>query len=190
MSVDDKKEVVMNSILKGACEYLEKPLRMDTVKFIWRHVIRKLKKGYKEAERSTESTVIGDIQMKQPIVADCVSTQHDGNSTAANSSKSLRRKKPDEDDNEVYDDVTTAKKPRVIWTVELHQKFIKAVNQIGHDSMYSFYFYVNLCDIVMPCLVNGVVLSFQCGCAVKFGNLDMVWCIWMQRLFLRKYWNA
>ena len=31
-------------------------------------------------------------------------------------------------------DPSSTKKARVVWTVDLHQKFVKAVNQIGIDS--------------------------------------------------------
>jgi two-component response regulator (ARR-B family) len=40
----------------------------------------------------------------------------------------------DEDEHE-NEDPTTQKKPRVVWSVELHRKFVAAVNQLGVDSM-------------------------------------------------------
>ncbi|KAL5795671.1 hypothetical protein ACOSQ2_000491 [Xanthoceras sorbifolium] len=123
MSIDDSKNVVMKCIFKGACEYLAKPLRMETVKFIWRHVLPKKQKDFKETEKTTESAVNGESQMKPSL-------QIEGN-TAAN--KILKRRKNDEEGGEAYDDVTTAKKPRVIWTVNLHKNFVRAVNQLGRD---------------------------------------------------------
>ncbi|KAI9182462.1 hypothetical protein LWI28_025647 [Acer negundo] len=136
MSVDDQKEVVMKCILKGACEYLAKPLQMETIKFIWRHVFRRKQKCIKESEKSTESAVNGgdNSQLKQSSAADSISIQNEeNNAAAAADNKILKRRKTDEDDSEIYDDVTTAKKPRIIWTVELHQKFVRAVNQLGRD---------------------------------------------------------
>lgn len=32
------------------------------------------------------------------------------------------------------DEATTAKKQRVVWSVEMHQQFVAAVNQLGIDS--------------------------------------------------------
>jgi two-component response regulator (ARR-B family) len=41
----------------------------------------------------------------------------------------------EEDDNELeIDDPSASKKPRVVWSVELHQQFVSAVNQLGIDS--------------------------------------------------------
>ncbi|KAF5953020.1 hypothetical protein HYC85_010964 [Camellia sinensis] len=36
-------------------------------------------------------------------------------------------------DNKDFVDPSSVKKARVVWTVDLHQKFVKAVNQIGFD---------------------------------------------------------
>lgn len=53
------------------------------------------------------------------------------------------------DDNNDYDEIedsgretedsSTQKKPRLFWSVELHQKFVDAVNQLGLDSKYHYY---------------------------------------------------
>jgi len=32
------------------------------------------------------------------------------------------------------DDSSSAKKPRVVWSVEMHQQFVNAVNSLGIDS--------------------------------------------------------
>jgi hypothetical protein len=32
------------------------------------------------------------------------------------------------------DDAGSSKKPRVVWSVEMHQQFVQAVNQLGIDS--------------------------------------------------------
>ena len=34
------------------------------------------------------------------------------------------------------DEATTAKKQRVVWSVEMHQQFVAAVNQLGIDSKH------------------------------------------------------
>lgn len=39
------------------------------------------------------------------------------------------------DDREFLDS-SSSKKARVVWSVDLHQKFVKAVNQIGFDSKF------------------------------------------------------
>jgi two-component response regulator (ARR-B family) len=52
--------------------------------------------------------------------------------------KKKKEAKEDEDDFELdNDDPSTLKKPRVVWSVELHQKFVSAVNELGIDSKSS-----------------------------------------------------
>lgn len=36
------------------------------------------------------------------------------------------------------DENTSAKKPRVVWSVEMHQQFVNAVNSLGIDSEHIF----------------------------------------------------
>lgn len=35
------------------------------------------------------------------------------------------------------DDAGSSKKPRVVWSVEMHQQFVQAVNQLGIDSEWA-----------------------------------------------------
>lgn len=39
-------------------------------------------------------------------------------------------------DDKEFLDSSSSKKARVVWSVDLHQKFVKAVNQIGFDSKF------------------------------------------------------
>jgi two-component response regulator (ARR-B family) len=47
-------------------------------------------------------------------------------------------KEDDEDTEQENDDPSTLKKPRVVWSVELHQQFVSAVHQLGIDSKHIF----------------------------------------------------
>ena len=64
-----------------------------------------------------------------------------------------KRKDQNEDDDEDQDengndndDPSAQKKPRVVWSVELHRKFVSAVNQLGIDSRFlnSLKFFCNI----------------------------------------------
>ncbi|KAE8706183.1 Two-component response regulator ARR1 [Hibiscus syriacus] len=126
MSADDGKHVVMKGVIHGACDYLIKPVRIEALKNIWQHVIRKRKNGSKDLEQSG-SVEEGDQQQKQSEEADYSSSANEGNW------KSSKRRKDDEDETEDRDDTSTLKKPRVVWSIELHQQFVAAVNQLGID---------------------------------------------------------
>ncbi|PPS16771.1 hypothetical protein GOBAR_AA03776 [Gossypium barbadense] len=52
MSADDGKNVVMKGVTHGACDYLIKPVRIEALKNIWQHVVRKRKNEWKDFEQS------------------------------------------------------------------------------------------------------------------------------------------
>uniref|UniRef100_A0A3Q7GNQ7 Two-component response regulator n=1 Tax=Solanum lycopersicum TaxID=4081 RepID=A0A3Q7GNQ7_SOLLC len=128
MSADDSKDVVMKGVTHGACDYLIKPVRIEALKNIWQHVIRKKKHEWKDRDFDQSTSVEdGDQQQKPPEDVDYSSSANEGNW------KSSKRRKEEEDETEERDDSSTLKKPRVVWSVELHQQFVQAVNQLGID---------------------------------------------------------
>jgi len=130
MSADDGKNVVMKGVTHGACDYLIKPIRIEALKNIWQHVVRKRKNEWKDLEQSGSVEEGGDRQQKQPEDADYSSSANEG------SWKNSKRRKDEEEEAEERDDTSALKKPRVVWSVELHQQFVAAVNQLGIDSKY------------------------------------------------------
>ncbi|XP_073220940.1 two-component response regulator ARR1-like isoform X2 [Cicer arietinum] len=125
MSADDGKNVVMKGVRHGACDYLIKPVRIEALKNIWQHVVRKRKNGRKDVEQSG-GLDDGDRRQKA-----CDDVDY---SSSANEGKSSRKRRDEEDDEaDERDDSSTLKKPRVVWSVELHQQFMAAVNQLGLD---------------------------------------------------------
>ncbi|CAN6551293.1 unnamed protein product [Malus baccata var. baccata] len=126
MSADDGKSVVMKGVTHGACDYLIKPVRIEALKNIWQHVVRKKKNERKDVEQSG-SVEEGDRQQKPSEDADYSSSANEG------SWKNSKRRKDEEEETDERDDSSTLKKPRVVWSVELHQQFVGAVNQLGID---------------------------------------------------------
>ncbi|KAE8717779.1 Two-component response regulator ARR2 [Hibiscus syriacus] len=126
MSADDGKHVVMKGVTHGACDYLIKPVRIEALKNIWQHVVRKRKNEWKDFEQSG-SVEEGDRQPKQSEDADYSSSANEGNWRGS------KKRKDDEEETDERDDTSTLKKPRVVWSVELHQQFVAAVNQLGID---------------------------------------------------------
>lgn len=129
---------MMKGITHGACDYLLKPVRMEELRNIWQHVVRKKRQESKEVEHSTSLDEGGDRQ-KRVGVEDADYTSSATDTTDGNWKLSKRKKesKEEEEDNEQEnDDPSTLKKPRVVWSVELHQQFVSAVNQLGIDSKF------------------------------------------------------
>ncbi|KAH9683701.1 Two-component response regulator ARR2 [Citrus sinensis] len=139
MSADDSKQVVMKGVTHGACDYLIKPVRIEALKNIWQHVVRKRKNEWKDLEQSG-SVEEGDRQPKPSEEADYSSSANEGNW------RTSKRRKDEEEEIEERDDTSTLKKPRVVWSVELHQQFVSAVNQLGIDSkiLWTLSFYLQM----------------------------------------------
>ncbi|KAK1406057.1 hypothetical protein QVD17_42254 [Tagetes erecta] len=130
MSVDGETSRVMRGVQHGACDYLLKPIRMKELRNIWQHVYRK-----KIHEvRDTEDT----LMMRNGVSDDDGYLFCGGDMTPATSTSNKKRKLDSELNNNKYEEkdyAASAKKARVVWTVDLHQKFVKAVNLIGFEKV-------------------------------------------------------
>jgi two-component response regulator (ARR-B family) len=130
LSANGETQTVMKGITHGACDYLLKPVRLEQLKTIWQHVIRRNTKP-----RGSDNDDAGQKAQNG-----------DGENGGANRNKRQSRRDRDEngDDGDDSDDnsnengdSSSQKKPRVVWSVELHRKFVAAVNQLGIDSKRS-----------------------------------------------------
>ncbi|PPS08571.1 hypothetical protein GOBAR_AA12051 [Gossypium barbadense] len=90
LSAHSDTKLVMKGITHGACDYLLKPVRIEELKNIWQHVVRR----------------------KKPDSKDRVNALNQDKASGG---------------------IGEAKKPRVVWSVELHRKFVAAVNHLGLD---------------------------------------------------------
>jgi len=126
MSGDGETDFVMKGIRHGACDYLLKPVRLEELKNIWQHVVRKL-----VTPRDIPKEESGEWDdFTKPLDAD-----HDATS---------RKRNRVEDENQLLDDVNNLKKARVVWSAELHQQFVNAVDYLGVDSkLFLTFFYIN-----------------------------------------------
>lgn len=130
LSANSDPKLVMKGITHGACDYLVKPVRVEELRNIWQHVVRK-KVDPKSRDKSN-SSYDRDQQGSEGGQGPAVT----GN--ADQDGKSSRKRKDDEEEDEENDqddvDPSAQKKPRVVWSIELHRKFVAAVNQLGLES--------------------------------------------------------
>ena len=133
MSVDGETSRVMKGVQHGACDYLLKPIRMKELRNIWQHVFRKKIHEVRDIE------ILEGIESFQ-MTRNGSDLYEDGHFLCGEDLTLIRKRKDIESKHDEKDigDNTSAKKARVVWSVELHQKFVKAVNQIGFDSKYLF----------------------------------------------------
>lgn len=138
LSVNGETKTVMKGITHGACDYLLKPVRIEELRNIWQHVVRR-KFGNRERNNLDFSKECNKPQSADtdhgPYQPTCGSSDQNGRSSRKR--KELHGEDDDEGDDNDYqenDEPSAAKKPRVVWSVELHRKFVAAVNQLGIDS--------------------------------------------------------
>lgn len=123
LSANGDPKLVMKGITHGACYYLLKPVRIEELKTIWQHLIRRKKSDNKD-RNSLDNRDKPDEGPDQKLNKKRKDQNGDEDED------------PDEDEDEhENEDPTTQKKPRVVWSVELHRKFVAAVNILGIDSM-------------------------------------------------------
>ncbi|CAL0327181.1 unnamed protein product [Lupinus luteus] len=131
LSANGDKKMVMKGISHGACDYLLKPVRIEELKNIWQHVMRRKKFDSKDKNKTNNN-------LDKPTSD---SGNGPGSAGRENSDQNgkLNKKRKDQDDDEDEEqendndneDPSAQKKPRVVWSVELHRKFVAAVNQLG-----------------------------------------------------------
>lgn len=135
MSVDGEMSRVMKGVQHGACDYLLKPIRMKELRNIWQHVLRK---KIHEGRDIDSHEVIDGLQMTRSG-----SDRSDDHFFCGEDISSVKKRKEADnkhDGSDFADPGSSSKKARVVWSVDLHQEFVKAVNQIGFDSKYCFNF--------------------------------------------------
>ncbi|XP_011084015.1 two-component response regulator ARR12 [Sesamum indicum] len=127
LSANGDPKLVMKGVTHGACDYLVKPVRIEELRNIWQHVIRRKKFDSRNQNKSAEH-----------VKSHHASREGHGSATMGNadqSGKFNRKRKDEEDESEdngnESEDPATQKKPRVVWSIELHRKFVAAVNQLG-----------------------------------------------------------
>lgn len=128
-------KLVMNGITHGACDYLLKPVRMEELKNIWQHVIRR-KKSTSKNQSQLPNQDKGNGESGQGAHGAITIANPDGklNKRRKDQNEEEEEEEDGEDNENENDDPSTQKKPRVVWSVDLHRKFVTAVNQLGLES--------------------------------------------------------
>ncbi|XP_031480277.1 two-component response regulator ORR24-like isoform X1 [Nymphaea colorata] len=141
MSVNSETSTVMKGITHGACDYLLKPIRIEELRNMWQHVVRKKKVGSKDRRKKDNDDDYSKFSHgTDGAQGHNVVGQAHINCKLAKKRRDRNIEEEDDDDEEENgnenEDQMTQKKPRVVWSVELHQKFVAAVNQLGIDKAF------------------------------------------------------
>lgn len=113
---------MLGSLFKGAMFYLGKPVTLNNVKNLWQFA------SMKGREETAATDGLSSVQ---------------GESSEENkrtqSHRKAKRKVPEameKDEEEDNDDSTVLKKPKLIWTNDLHTRFLQAIRVLGIDSKH------------------------------------------------------
>ncbi|XP_056168809.1 two-component response regulator ARR11 isoform X2 [Syzygium oleosum] len=132
MSVDGETSRVKKGVQHGACDYLLKPIRMKELRNIWQHVFRKRIHEVRDIESLEGLEGLQVTKSGYDWFDDGHFFSGEDMSTPTKKRKDLENK---HDEKDFTDPLSSTKKARVVWSVDLHQKFVKAVNQIGYDKV-------------------------------------------------------
>ncbi|CAL9749029.1 unnamed protein product [Musa acuminata subsp. burmannicoides] len=130
LSANGERQAVMKGITHGACDYLLKPVRMQELRNIWQHVIRRRKSAGVQ-----NNNVNNEEDSQKDQVTDSESSQwvKDHNERPKKRHKDQNEENDSEENMQENETSSSQKKPRVVWSIELHRKFVAAVNQLGID---------------------------------------------------------
>ncbi|XP_056177011.1 two-component response regulator ARR10-like [Syzygium oleosum] len=118
VSASDDQKIIMKAILHGARDFLMKPVRIQELKNIWQHVLRKQLCKQEKSKLVVEKTAAQSTGTKRPVLTDEVADAKDESNCQADNNASVR------------------KRTRVSWSTELHLNFVNAVQQLGINSAY------------------------------------------------------
>lgn len=114
MSSNGETSVVLRGVTHGAVDFLIKPVRIEELRNVWQHVVRRKRDQVKEGREGSDEDadeVTGGVRR----------------------GSGEKKRKGDRRDSNEEDRDGSVKKPRVVWSVEMHQQFVNAVNQLGID---------------------------------------------------------
>ena len=130
-------KLVMKGITHGAVDYLLKPVRIEELKNIWQHVIRRKKLDpCDQNKQSDQEKTCHEFGEGGRVVT---STEMDQNAKTNRKRKDQDEDEEEEgeyDEQESEDPSSTQKRPRVVWSPELHKKFCAAVHKLGLESEF------------------------------------------------------
>ncbi|KAI9191533.1 hypothetical protein LWI28_009699 [Acer negundo] len=115
VTAEDNQSSIMKGIMHGARDFLLKPVRIQEIKNIWQHVVRKR---------------LSTIE-KSSITRDIINSKE---SRPLNKLKEKVIIKNEDEDDEANSRSSCQKKPRLKWSLELHRRFVNAVQQLGDGS--------------------------------------------------------
>ncbi|KAI3925729.1 hypothetical protein MKX01_003288 [Papaver californicum] len=131
--------MVTRALQNGAGYYLYKPVTYSDVEKLWQHIIRSKvdPKGYEKDMEQTGSFCQDSSREKHKSTSRIAVSSSDYNEGNSRVQESRKRKEPSReqpgDGKRSGARPAAQKKRRVIWTAELHNHFLDAIEKLGVD---------------------------------------------------------
>ncbi|CAA0809490.1 Two-component response regulator ARR1 [Striga hermonthica] len=137
MSADDKEGTALKGLENGAAFFIYKPVSPDDVRDLWQFAAmnKKSQVVIEEEEENEEDESNYQTRKKRIRNDDLTISVSDDSAT----SKDSKRKSPRNDGSDEKKGETTSqcansqKRPKIIWTNSLHNRFLEAIRSIGLD---------------------------------------------------------
>ncbi|GER34974.1 two-component response regulator ARR13 [Striga asiatica] len=136
MSADDKEGTALKGLENGAAFFIYKPVSPDDVRDLWQFAAMNKKSQVVIEEENEEDET--NYQTRKRIRNDDVMISV-YESDSATSNKDSKRKSPRNEGSDDKKGETTSqcansqKRPKIIWTNSLHNRFLEAIRSIGLD---------------------------------------------------------
>lgn len=141
VSAEESQNSIMKGIEHGAQDYLIKPVRVQEMRNIWQHVVRKRLQHSVEKSSIINPESIIPAQEIEPINPELLVHSQEIEQivvTGKGEVENSYSESDNEDNNEnKADNLSSQKKPRLKWTNELHCKFMKAVEELGDGMCFN-----------------------------------------------------
>lgn len=143
MSTDDDGITKLGCLFKGALLYLVKPLTVKNVRTLWQFSFIK----------GRERTIL--VEVPNRVREESIDENESENDSKRNEKKKFQKISSREAEEDEIDS-TVVKKPKLIWSEELHNRFLQAIKALGidskclfiiHSSPFSFLFFFSLMTI-------------------------------------------
>ncbi|GKV13033.1 hypothetical protein SLEP1_g24110 [Rubroshorea leprosula] len=131
MSADLDCTAMLGGLFKGAVLYLVKPITMNNLRYLWQFaVVSKrdrlaVSNGIESSQEKLPQGNSSDEDLETPVLTD---EQNQQNQRSGKRKVLEEANGNEEEDN---DDSAVLKKPKLVWTNELHNRFLQAIRFLG-----------------------------------------------------------
>ncbi|KAI8469131.1 MAG: hypothetical protein J3K34DRAFT_385996 [Monoraphidium minutum] len=192
MSSNGEHTTVLRGVTHGACDFLIKPVRIEELRNIWQHVIRRQKSilGWRRERRGRGRAPGGGGKARAGTsgLRPSRSAPHPPRNRNPRSAAAAAPQRDEEG--------SSSKKQRVVWSVEMHQQFVAAVNQLGIDKAApkKILELMNVEGLTRENVASHLqkyrlylkrVQVGRCVCACVWGDVCVCVCVCVEGVFVR-----